>query len=332
MDVDYKKDIEYLVKVLNFQENEIFDFSDSAGEDEFQSNFTFCKGALQLNKEYGIEPYYFYYRDFSDIDAKARKTQGHYIIGVNRGIIEFFYRSLVTYFNLQNYDEVDKYIELEEKLANPIGELMYQSILHFTFYHELGHLVQFSKKENADLCESLIEGFDYSIDLHCEELDADLFASISLSTHFYQYFENQLKNELCTNDVTNYISILTSSIFIYFLSFAEYRNGFYLKEKSHPHSLLRIISATARIVDYFEHVSKNNNVELKINQQLVLKETFRISEIFINKFIAENEFQGFLVLMSENLEFVMTYYDELIQIIQKNPNSAINRRNENSKL
>ena len=193
MEADYKKVIKNLVNELNFQENEIYDFSGSAGENEFQSNFKFCQGALHLHKEYGIEPYYFYYRDFSEIDAKARKTQGHYLIGINRGIIEFFYRTLVTYFNLQDYDEVYNYIELEEKLANPIGELMYQSILHFTFYHELGHLIQFSKKEIADLCESLIEGADYSIDLHCEELDADLFASISLSTHFYQYFENQLK-------------------------------------------------------------------------------------------------------------------------------------------
>lgn len=32
------------------------------------------------------------------------------------------------------------------------------------------------------------------------------------------------------------------------------------------------------------------------------------------------------------MEDVMTYYDELIRIIQRNPSSAINRRNDKSKL
>lgn len=328
MIADYKANIEYLVNVLNFQEYEIFDFSDKVGEDEFESNYQFCQGALFLHREFGIEPCYFYYRDFSDLDAKAIKTQNHYLIGINRGIVESYYRDLVTYFKLQDYDEVHKYIELEEKLANPVGELMYQSILHFTFYHELGHLIQFSGKENGDICESLNDGLDYSIDLHSEELDADLFASISVSTHFYQYLKKQLNKELSANDVTNYISILTSSIFIYFLSFAEYRNGFYLKEKSHPHPILRIISATARIIGYFEHVSKKNNLILNIDQQLVLKETFRLSEIFINKSFAKKEFQGFLGILNDNLKYIMLYYSELIEIIQNNPNSAINRRNE----
>jgi len=329
--VDYKERIEYLEKELNISKSEIFDFSDTAGENEFISHYKFCQDALLLHKDFGIEPYLIYYKDLSDIDAKARKTKKHYLIIINKGIIEFFNRNLVSYFDLHDYDEVNKYLELENKLTNPIGELMYQSIMHFTFYHELGHLIQFSGKENGELNESLNDGHKYSIDLHCEELDADLFASISLSTHLYQYFERYFIGKPKANDVINYISILSSSVFIYFLSFAEYRNGFYLREKSHPHPLLRILSATARIVDYFQHVLKKKGIELEINQQLVFQETFRISEIFINKFFAEKEFQGFLSLMKENLKDIETYYNEMIPIIQGNPSSAINRRNKNLK-
>lgn len=327
-----KKNIDLLINEVGIPEAEIFFILGYAGEEEFLENYKFCQETLDSYHEYGISPSCFYFRDSTDFYANARKTKsGHYLIGINKGIAEFFYRTLVAYFDLDNFDDLQKYRLLEDKLQNPIGELMYQSILHFTFYHELGHLIQFTEFDIKELNESLTDGNEYSISNHCDELDADLFASISLSTHLYQYFEKYFNGEPLKNSVENYISILTSSVFIYFLSFAEYRDGYYLKEKSHPHPLVRIISATARIVDYFQHVLKTKGVETVINQIDIFKETFRISEIFINKFISEKEYDGFFSLLTENFKEIKEYYDELIELIIGNPNSAVNKRNEQIK-
>lgn len=325
----FKKNIEFLTKTLGISKSEVFDFLGTAGEEEYLESYNFYQEALAKHADYGVSPSYFYFKDSSDFNAKARKTKDNfYLIEINKGITEFFYRCLVTYFDLDNFDKLNKYKILESKLQNPIGELMYQSIMHFTFYHELGHLIQFTESSEKDLNESLISGCKYSVEEHCEELDADLFASISVSTHIYQYFEKYFNGQPNKDSIESYISILTSSIFIYFLSFAEYRNGYYLKENSHPHPLVRIISATARITDYFEHLLKMKGIEIKIDQNEIFKETFRISEIFVNRFIEEKEFEGFFNLLTEKMEEIKIYYDELISLIKVNPNYSVNRRND----
>lgn len=325
----FRKNIEILKNEVRISEDEIFDFIGYAGQDEFLENYIFCQTALDDHQKYGIFPSFFYFRNCNDISANARKTKnGYYLIGLNKGLSDFFYRNLVLYFNLENFDNLQKYKLIEDKLEQPIGELMYKSILHFTFYHELGHLIQFTEFVNKELNESLVDGNEYNIDNHCDELDADLFASISLSTHLYQYFEKYFNCKLDKDSIESYLSILTSSIFIYFLSFAEYRDGYYLKKKSHPHPILRIISATASIVGYFQNSLKMKSIEIEINQSEIIQETFRVSEIFINKFIAEKEFDGFFKVLTENIKEINEYYDFLIKKIIENPRFSVNRRNE----
>ncbi len=322
----FKENIKLISDKAGITQADIFDFIGTAGEEEFLESYIFYQEALDNHSSYGISPNFFYFKDSTDFNAKARKTKnGVYLIEINRGITEFFYRTLVTYFDLNN---IGNYKFLENKMQNSIGELMYQSIMHFTFYHELGHLIQFTESSEKDLNEYLIKDNNYSINAHCEELDADLFASISVSTHIFQYFEKYFDGQIDKKSLEAYISVLTSSIFIYFLSFAEYRNGYYLKDNSHPHPLVRIISATARIVDYFVYLLKKKGIIVNIEQNEIFKETFMIAEIFVNKYIEEKEFDGFFSLLIDKMKEIKEYYDELISIIKENPNFSVNRRNE----
>lgn len=328
MSLDYSKYIEYLKKELSISDDEIYDFSGSPGEKEFIENLEFCQEALIKHQKFGISPSYFFYRKYQNIDARAKKKNNNYVISINKGLIEFFYRCFVPYFSLNEFDKLNKYIDLEKKLQEPIGETMYKVLIHFTFYHELGHLIQFVDKNDIELDESLNKNSSYSIESHSNELDADLFSSLCVSTHIYQYFEHYFQGEPNEETMTNYVSILTSPIFIYFLSFPEYGESFYLKEKSHHHPLVRIISVINGIIGYFEHVLNLKGFNVKIDQKKVIRETFRISEIFTNKFINEPEFKGFMTLLTDNFKEIKKYYDELVSIVLANPCSAINRRNE----
>lgn len=324
----YEETLELLENEIGLPPHDLFNYAGSPGVEEFQTYFDFSNLTLHNNYKFGITPSFFYYKDCDERHAKARKIGDNYIIEVNKGLVEFYNRILIAYFDLEDFDNLKRYQDLEAKLGNQIGELMYQSITIFTFYHELGHLIQFTDKHDVESAESLIEGANYSLELHCEELDSDLFASLSLSTHMYQYFEKFMNAEMNNQDVINYVSILTSTVYIYFLSFAEYRNGFYLKNNSHPHPIIRILGITNSIIGYYKQLLDSKGFNITINELEVFRETFRISEIFVNRFVAEKEFQGFFNVMIDNMAAIREYYEELVINIQGNPNSAINRRNE----
>ncbi|MBN2836160.1 MAG: hypothetical protein JXR48_14470 [Candidatus Delongbacteria bacterium] len=189
MKVDYKKTVDLLLNEAGISSNEIYDFTDTPGEEEFRNNLDFCQEALERHKNYGIVPSTFYYRDNNSIDARAKKKNGHYLVGLNKGLLEFFDRCFITVFTLSDIDEANKYVEIENKIPDSIGVLMYQVTIHFTFYHELGHLIQFVEREEIENDESLAEETNFSLVTHSEELDADIFSSICVSTHIYQYFE-----------------------------------------------------------------------------------------------------------------------------------------------
>ena len=330
MNLDYNNNISILINEIGWETEEIYKFQGTPGEDEYFQSFKFCQEALILNKKYGIYPNIFFFRNNSKIDAKAIKKDKYYIIWLNKGIIDLFNRYFVTYFYLDEIDELNKYSSLESQLIDSIGKLMYQSTLHFTFYHELGHLIQFVEKPDLSIAESLNTKAAYSIIKHSEEIDADLFSSICLSTHFYQYFEDYYQGKIDEDSITNYLSILTSTMFIYFLSFDDCRSGFYLKEHSHPHPLIRILSSINTIIGYFKEImEKKGIISVRIERNKVFAETFRIAEIFIKKFFGESNFLGFNTLLRENLVEIKNYHSELVSEFSSNPNSATNRRNEN---
>lgn len=128
--------------------------------------------------------------------------------------------------------------------------------------------------------------------------------------------------------VIQYISILSSSIFLYFLAFNDYRTGYYLKEKSHPHPLVRMLSVITHIIQYFEHVMKIKDLFFNIDIKRVIKETFFISEIFTKRIYSHFDYQLFETLLSTKFEEIRDYFNELVHIAQSSPKSPINRRNE----
>ena len=67
-----------------------------------------------------------FFRNNSKIDAKAIKKDKYYIIWLNKGIIDLFNRYFVTYFYLDEIDELKKYSSLESQLIDSIGKLMYK--------------------------------------------------------------------------------------------------------------------------------------------------------------------------------------------------------------
>lgn len=324
--MEYSLVIKQLNEKLGIPNSHIFNFNGTPGEEEYLRLFNNANKELLRLSKYGLNPCFFYFADNSEINAYATKKNGTYAICMNKGLVEHFNR-LFAYFNLNEYKELVKYQKIEKNLENKFGELIFQSTLLFTFFHELGHLIQFIDNPEVEINELLSPDIT-SIQSHSVELDADLYGALSLSAQFYKYFDKSFKGEKTEETVQQYISILTSSVFLYFLAFNEYRSGFFLKENSHPHPLVRMLSVITQVIQYFEHVLQIEGLTIKINSKIVIKETFYLAEIFTKKIYSHFDYQLFETLLSTKFKEIKEYFNELVAIAKSSPKSAINRRNK----
>ncbi|HPN70634.1 MAG TPA: hypothetical protein PLZ32_14000 [Saprospiraceae bacterium] len=328
----YSEHINYLKRKSTIPESRYFEFKDEKNE-LFNGLYRFYQANLERqHKHYKFEisPAYVYFIDSSDLNALASPPKdGIFLLGISRGLIELFDTKLNRYFDISDYAGIEGIQQIQDCVTNSIGELMYQTLTHFTFYHELGHLIEFSQSNRKEEIEEKLSGNykDFNYEDHIKEADADLFASICVGTHLYQYFENYFECEWTEELITCYLSILSSSIFTYFLSFNEYHDGLYFEQKSHPHPLVRLFYSLEVIVDYFVKVLKKKNVNYDLDQQQIMIQTFKISQVMISKFFDDKKFQDFQQIIFENNTEILKYKNKLIDDVSSMATSAVNERN-----
>ncbi len=136
-------------------QNGVLDYRDYAIETELDRIIEYYSETLSINKEYDINPSILYFENSTCVNAVAFYQNKFYLIGIYLGTIihltQTFKDKPNLIFNTGNVD----FIEFEKKLDTTISELMYQQALHFTFYHEMGHLIQKSALLNNYLFENL---------------------------------------------------------------------------------------------------------------------------------------------------------------------------------
>jgi hypothetical protein len=71
----------------NFRESDIFDFSETPFQEEFDKIFKFYTETLERNKFYGITPFLFFFKNDTTVNAAASKYNDHFIIFINSGLI-----------------------------------------------------------------------------------------------------------------------------------------------------------------------------------------------------------------------------------------------------
>jgi hypothetical protein len=171
---EYKNEVEEIIANTDFIDNQIFDISLSPYADEFANTFNFYRDTLTDAIKYGVESSYIFYSNDRVPNAKAGISKGHGIIIFNAGLLV----SLIQ--NLLEKEEIDyvvknEYAEFHKFLDNPGNNLVYQAAQHFTFYHELGHLIQQSENLVSYLSERSIQEEVFDFTKHKLEIDADSF-------------------------------------------------------------------------------------------------------------------------------------------------------------
>lgn len=231
-----------------------------------------------------------YFTNDSRVNALAGHGQIYYVIKINMGVLHelyslFYFNDILDDPELLEYQEFGNFLEnsLNEQTRVPLSFLMAQNGTLFTYYHELGHLIQFSQKGAGKAMQSeqyTDEDKDKFDPLkHIEEFDADQHGASSLAFHIYDLFQ-KLPEPARTEEIMKkliIVSLVGTMGYIFFLWKSINRDMYYDKS-THPHPLIRIAWISANIIDVIQ-----KNIFPNLDQREILDETFKILDIYLDR-------------------------------------------------
>lgn len=327
MKFDYKKYANEVSEKTAVNKSNIYFHKGTSNEKVFEELFQFYQQCLLNNSKYGIEPSRMIYHKSCTSNARAGKDNGFYIIMFNKGLIKhlqsMFSENPTLISNLENHENL---IEFESKLDNPIHILMYQSAIHFTFYHELGHLIQKSDFLENWLEEQPQKDENFILRKHVLETDSDMFASLQIGSHILQYQKMIFGNKAKKNDVENLLIIFCCSIFLSILSFETNRVPLYFKETTHPHPLIRNLTVISLLIDYYQKCLKKEGYDFQIDESIVMNTTLDVGEQLSNTLFDSYRYNNFLNEFGNNKKEIRVYFELLKDKILKNASLAVNKR------
>jgi len=316
-----------LVNTVGIPAYDIFDYQFSPIALLFDRFYNFCQDNLSFHcSEYDIQPAIFYYKNDKRVNAGAGKLSSFFLIEMNMGTLvtmyNFFYNENVA-FSKDTYLKRD-YVGLTPADAPP-DFIMYQVAIQFTYYHELGHLVQKSPLLSHFLTEKYTSGgSDFTLLKHLMEFDADLYAAQMIFFHIQEFWGKLPIMRQTGETLSKFIALYLSSIFIYLTYLEGNPTPLYFAEQSHPHPLVRI----TYILDIIISVAEKNIKDIKINAGKVLSESFNISEKIAVANKRTNPVERYANVIRSANDEITAYVNKLISESEKYPFLVKNRNNK----
>jgi hypothetical protein len=275
----YREKISELVENTEISKDDVFEYDLSPFSDEFDEIFDFYTETLHINNDYGIEPNIIYFNNHTSINARATKNRDHFVVSMNMGTVVGLINMFKLKSDLLNPEIHLELIELEKSLDVSINILMYQNLIHFTFYHELAHLIQKSSNLEFGLYENIVDQEDYAFTRHVLELDADEYSTFSIGTHLVQYSNKIFGNDITQEQFENLIVINGCSIYLYLKSFKSNVHDIYYFEKTHPHPTIRITSIIFTLIQYCNIYIKEKNIDIEqLEPGKILERILKLSQ------------------------------------------------------
>jgi hypothetical protein len=184
-----------------------------------------------------------------------------------------------------------KYKSLIEQKDFNANQYLTTCSMTFTFHHEFRHLIQSDGKE-FEFSENTLNKFDF--DRHLHEFDADRIGSRMVMDYVFDVYEKlEYKTKQNLEDLFFIAlgSILITFLLYYFkvmdqngqITFTEIDDTFYLKEKTHPHTLIRL----ANIIEFYSD-NIQENYGLNISFVNFLKYPFEITNLYFSELFGQN--------------------------------------------
>lgn len=312
-----------LIKKTDIKESDIFYFEDSPYKSDFTETLTFYKETLEIAHKYGIEKSFLFFENDKRPNAKAKTDQGIGIIAFTSGLmIEY----LTQYKNNEKInDTLQEYFNLiTPYLDNSISVLIYQYLLHATFYHELGHLVQTIKTKSSDWQNEHIDNDDsFSLLRQALELNADTFSAINCASHIQQYAFKIFKDEITIEKMSLLIELFLTGYYLYFLSIPSAKKALYFEEYHHPHPIVRILSVVLTCINYLSKSPKLIELKIKLNPLKILNNVVYLGTLIEKDVLKKADNVDFLKELKNNRAEIIRYFYKLQEQSLEEYSSAI---------
>lgn len=295
--MDYVEHIKEISKIQGFNE-EAFLFEESIFSEEFQRIFDFYNETLLGHSDYGITPAFLFFKNETSVNAWAWKLNKNYIININAGTIVYLKQKYQNLYDI-NIPEINS---IKELIGTDIRTLMFEFSIHFTFYHEMAHLIQHSEFLESSMMEVYLGHDNYLEKRHLLELDADTFSSLCVTAHILDLFETNFDKDIVK--FCDLLKVLMSTGLNYILSFNSNKQPFYLYKSTHPHPAIRISCIIQHIHRYCQNYLGAENYTDEMASE-VTRRAFRLSAS----------------IFDENL---VMQYSELIQTHQREIEEYVN--------
>ncbi|WP_336959206.1 hypothetical protein [Chryseobacterium contaminans] len=324
--IDYEIEIQTAIKSNSYKYSDIFDFRGTPNETLFSQFYGFCRENLEIQSgKIKITPNFFIFSNEFSVNATAIKTKnGIYGIKINLGLFAYCINNILNNSELDNYIK-NEFQSLFNLLDNPPSGLSFQIATQFTYYHELGHLMQLTKPLDKALAleERPLDNSTYNIENHKLEINADTYASIAIASHIQQYAENIFGKDIDNLKIESLIKILLSSLLNYIASFSDDLSNVYLDEKSHPHPFIRMFSIGLNVIHYLNQSPFLLEKNIKLNANQLNKDVFDFYEQLEKNNIYTTNFGTALDIVFDIREDIIKYLGELIDFNLINYNNAL---------
>jgi len=289
MPVNYQDEIDAVALYNVIPTLSVYDYRGLNYEDLYNQFYKFCRESLDFHSvNIDITPNIFVFYNNLNINAKAGYNGNVFVILFYNGLFRWAIENLLNNENIDNYLEKN-YKKIIEKFDNDLNVLNFQVSTNFTYYHEVAHLIQKSKKKLLfDLQERPNTESEYSYQSHLLELNADAYASIAIATHITQYLEKTFADTVSYEDFHFTVKFLGSCLFYYIMSFSDSLEPIYYYEKSHPHPIVRLFNI---LINVSHHLTNSDYLEenkITFNQFQLLQDVFT----FYNELESEKVFNS----------------------------------------
>lgn len=298
-------------------------------EEKFKNLYQFYADIFCLNN------CVFYIReDYYRCNAFAGRSEDYNIIGITNAypvlmkdkFDDKYFSNIICIGFINEKSISDAYVDLHEDQNFKFNEFMLNCSIQYTFSHEFQHILQFNSSQKCQnfLYSENLDKSAFNLKNHAWEFDADRMASYEVLKYTFSVYRNLKDKDNEKLKCMLYIAlasiVITKTLFYFGVTnpinseCTIDKQGFYIKQYSHPHPLVRIYN----MVEYFYENIKDDFPKLNIDPQEILNNVLGISKIYFdnlmpNQNVMQNYFEDTIKFINEINCYNQELYDFAIK-------------------